>query len=115
MSIDESLRNDLLLKELGTRIAALRLKAGRTQEAFALGAGLSRSALQRLEHGDEGARFVTFLAAIRALGRLSAMEVVLPGEERSPIELVKGENHQTPKRARKRQARHSAWKWGDEK
>jgi len=115
VNINETLRNDLLLKELGARIAALRLKAGLTQEAFALGAGLSRSALQRLEHGDEGARLVTFLAAIRALGRLSAMEVMLPSEELSPMELAEGKKRPMPKRARKRKARRSAWKWGDEK
>lgn len=115
IDINGSVCDELLLKEIGRRIAQLRLKAGQTQEEFAQGAGLSRSALQRLEHGNEGARLVAFLAALRMLRRLETLEVVLPDADLSPMGLVEGAKRTPLKRARKRKAKPGAWKWGDEK
>ena len=115
ININESVRDELLLKEIGRRIAQSRLKTRQTQEEFAQGAGLSRSALQRLEHGDEGARLTTFLAALRMLRRIESLEMVLPDAELSPMELVEGKRHTPLKRARKRKVKPVAWKWGDEK
>lgn len=115
MDIDENIRNDLLLKEIGRRIAQARLKTRQTQEEFAQSAGLSRSAVQRLERGDAGARLLTFLAALRTLRKIEALEVVLPDKGLSPMEFFEGARHSPAKRARKRKAKQSTWKWGDEK
>lgn len=115
MQIDANVRNDSLLKEIGRRIARLRLESRQTQEEFALEAGLSRSALQRLEHGDEGARLLTFLSALRMLRRVAALELVLPDEGLSPMELFEGAKRKPIKRARKRKTKLGTWKWGDEK
>ena len=48
MDITGELRNDLLLKEVGHRIAVMRQRARLTQEDSAAKSGISRSALQRL-------------------------------------------------------------------
>ncbi len=115
MKIDADIRNDLLLKEIGRRVAQLRLRTGQTQDEFAQGAGLSRSALQRLEHGDEGIRLLTFLSALRMLRKIAALELVLPDEGLSPMELFEGTKRKPIKRARKRKTKQVTWKWGDEK
>lgn len=115
MHINANVRNDCLLREIGRRIARLRLESRQTQEEFAQIAGLSRSALQRLEHGDEGARLLTFLSALRMLRKIETLELVLPDEEVSPMDLFEGAKRKPIKRARKRKARQVTWKWGDEK
>ena len=107
----ESVSN-LLMKEIGERIAQRRLRERCTQEEFAAKSGISRSALQRLEHGDEGARLTTFLAALRSLGRLESLEVVLPEEEASPFEVIENGGEQVKmKRARKAKPSAASWRW----
>lgn len=106
--------NNLLMKEIGERIAQKRLRERCTQEEFAARSGISRSALQRLEHGDEGARLTTFLAALRSLGRLESLETVLPEEEPSPFEVIENGGGQVKmKRARKAKPSGAAWQWKD--
>jgi transcriptional regulator with XRE-family HTH domain len=87
MKIDDYTRSDLVLKELGRRIAQKRVRRNVSQEAFAQQSGISRSSLQRLEKGDGGTRLATFLAALRHLGVSEALNSVLPEEEASPIEV----------------------------
>ena len=87
MKIDSCTRGDLVLKELGRRIAQKRVRRNVSQEAFAQQSGISRSSLQRLEKGDGGTKLATFLSALRSLGVSEALDLVLPEEEASPIEV----------------------------
>ena len=114
MDITSELRNDLLLKEVGHRIAVMRQRARLTQEDFAAKSGISRSALQRLERGHEGARLLTFLAVLRTLGRIEAIESVVPRDEPTPMELAEAKAARPPKRVRRRKGEAAGeWKWGN--
>ena len=117
MEIEALIRNDLLMKEIGRRIARLRIRQGWTQEEFARRAGISRSGLQRLEAGDAGVRLVTFAAALRILGRLQSLNSVIPGDVMTPLEIArmtKLVSAKTPKRVSLGKRRNGRLKtWGD--
>ena len=49
------------------------------------------------------------------LRKIAALELVLPDEGLSPMELFEGTKRKPIKRARKRKAKQVTWKWGDEK
>ena len=81
---------------------------------FAAKSGISRSALQRLERGHEGARLLTFLVVLRTLGRIEAMESVVPRDEPTPMELAEAKSPRPPKRVRRRKGESAGeWKWGN--
>ena len=117
MKISEITRNDVVLKEIGRRIAEKRIRQNRSQEAFARDAGISRSGLQRLESGDAGVRVVTLASALRALGLAQSLDAIIPDDAMTPIEIAKVVNAvsgQTRKRAsRKTVGGRKKMMWGD--
>lgn len=60
-------------RETGENLTAWRKLQGLTAEQVADRAGISRGTLRRLEHGDPGVRFETFLDVVRVLGVLDRM------------------------------------------
>ena len=117
MKISEITRNDVVLKEIGRRIAEKRIRQNRSQEAFARDAGISRSGLQRLESGDAGVRVVTLASALRALGLAQSLDAIIPDDAMTPIVIAKVVNAvsgQTRKRAsRKTVGGRKKMMWGD--
>lgn len=117
MKISELTRNDVVLKEIGRRIAEKRIRQNRSQEAFAREAGISRSGLQRLESGDAGVRVVTLASALRALGLAQSLDAIVPDDAMTPIEIARVVNvvsGQARKRAsRKPSGGRKKMKWGD--
>lgn len=56
--------------EIGEHVVAWRKLQSLTAEQVAERAGISRTTLRRLEHGDPGVGFDVFLGVARALGQL---------------------------------------------
>lgn len=107
---------DALLKELGRRLKELRISKRLTQAQAADLGGMSRATLLRLENG-QGGDLRSFLAALKALDRAAALEVLLPESTPSPIEMLRraGKRPQRVRAPRKAgPAASRAWKWGDE-
>lgn len=108
---------DALLTELGRRLKELRISKRLTQAQAADLGGMSRATLLRLE-GGQGGDLRSFLAALKALDRASALEVLLPESAPSPIEMLKRAGNR-PQRVRApgkaKQAAPRPWKWGDER
>ena len=115
--IDE-LDDTALLKELGRRIAFLRVSARMKQEELSEKTGISRYALSRLENGAGGIRLESFLAVLRCLNVLNRLTTVLPEPALTPLQLAelekKGLKHSVPKRVRTRH-QPTARVWGDGK
>ena len=111
--IDE-LSDAALLKEVGLRIANLRISARMKQEELAAKAGLSRYALSRLENGAGGIRIDSFLSVLRCLHVLSRLSVLLPDNTLTPIQAAELERRvgKTPKRVRSIQS-ESVGVWVD--
>lgn len=59
--------------EIGEHLVTWRKLQGLTAEQLADRAGISRTTLRRIEHGDPGVGVDAFLRVVRALGQLDRM------------------------------------------
>lgn len=119
MLFEDLLTNDAVLAEVGRRLERDRLQRNRSQTEMADEAGISRATLQRLERG-KSVQTMSLVKLLRALGRLSALDVALPETVEVPIAELEREHSRTRRRARGRRGRSSSrtadepWRWGDE-
>ena len=110
----DDLSDVALLKEVGRRIAYLRITARMKQEELALKAGLSRYALSRLENGAGGIRLDSFLSVLRSLNALNRLSAVLPEPTLTPIQIAEMEHRVKAMPKRVRSARSKVVRaWGD--
>ena len=72
---------------LGKRLAQARLEQNITQQKLAEEIGLSRLSYRKLENGE--GKLVNFIAALRVLGKVDALALVLPDEPFSPLQQLK--------------------------
>jgi len=124
MHVDQIATDDSILAELGRRVETHRAGRNLTQVEFAHRAGVARSTVQRIERGDS-IQLSSLVKILRALGRLDALDYVLPSRVRSPVAEFECE------RARRQRVRHKGghrkpgpvyregpasrpWAWGDE-
>lgn len=117
MKIRQDLNDELVLKEIGTRLRALRVRSRLMQEELAESCGISRKSLMRLEAGEGGMRLVSFISVLRRLGCLHAFDVVLPEDQPTPSEVAAMERLRKPlpKTVRSGKSRSpSRIRWGDE-
>ena len=78
----DDISDEALPKDVGRRIAYLRISAKMKQGELAAKAGLSRYALSRLENGAGGIRLDSFLSVLRCLNVLNKLSILL--QERRP-------------------------------
>lgn len=117
MKIEASLSDSVVLEQLGERLARTRLEQNLSQERLATEAGVSKATVERLEAG-EPVKSTSLIRVLRALGRLEALDQLLPEPLPSPIERIRlhGRRRQ---RARSPRGGPGAegkgpWRWGDE-
>ncbi len=118
MKIEPSNTDEIVLGELGRRMARTRLERNLTQAQLASQAGLGRATLQRLEAGQPSA-LSSFIRTLRALDLLELLDRLVPEPPPSPIELLKLQGKER-RRARARinhlpSSSTAPWHWGDEK
>jgi transcriptional regulator with XRE-family HTH domain len=82
---EDALTDGTVLRELGGRIARLRLDRNLTQQQLADEAGISRHTLLRLEDGHS-VTLSALLRVLRALNLLGGLEVLVPEPLPSPLE-----------------------------
>ena len=111
----DDLSDAALLREVGRRIANLRIAAKIKQGDLAAKAGISRYALSRLENGAGGIRLDCFLSVLRSLNVLNRMEAVLPESTLSPIQAAElGKRaKKMPNRVRSARGGKGVRTWGD--
>ncbi len=76
-----------ILKEIGSRIRALRLRKNRSQDELSAATLLSTNTIKSLEAGK--AKMSTFIAVLRELGALDEIDNFIPEITVSPVELAK--------------------------
>lgn len=87
-----------IIREMGDRLRAYRLRANISQEALAVKAGLNRNTVANAEAGEDP-RLSTLLRVLRVLGKLEAVDDLLPPPGVSPLQLLKMQG-KTRQRAR---------------
>lgn len=102
------------LRELGTRIARIRLGRNLTQAGLAKEAGSSLRSIKRLEAG-ENTSLDTLIRVLGALNLGDRLSNALPDPDVRPIERVQRRGHER-QRARDSDTVHKAtdWAWGEE-
>ncbi len=98
------------LSELGERVKETRIASEMTQEELAEKAGISYSSLYRLESG-KSVQTDSLLRVLKALNMLQKLDVVLPKQEISPMEMLAPVKKK--KIYRKSAKQNTTWTWGE--
>jgi predicted transcriptional regulator len=86
--IDSAVTDNMILEILGRRIRQERMNQNITQKVLAIKAGVGRIVVQRLE-GGKGCVLGAFIKILRALGRLTQIDLFLPEPGISPLLLAR--------------------------
>jgi transcriptional regulator with XRE-family HTH domain len=115
MQIQPEFTDELILQEIGKRLAQARLERNLSQAQLAEAAGISKRTLERLESGSTSTQLPTFIRATRALGLLPGFDKAIPQPVPSPIELVKLQGKKRKRASQKRVEKKTSkkWTWGD--
>jgi len=117
MKITDQVVDDIVLGELGARIARARLEGNLTQAQLAIKAGISKRTLERMETGG-ATQLVNLVRVSRALGLVERFELLIPEPVASPVAQLKlrGKERKRIKPARQAAepaATYGKWQWGD--
>jgi transcriptional regulator with XRE-family HTH domain len=116
MKIESTMSDEAVLRELGERLERERLSRNLTQAALAERAGVSKRTVERMESGEVGTQLTGFLRICRAMQVLGNLDLILPDEKPSPMELLKyrGRQRQRATTSRGGDEPERPWTWGDE-
>lgn len=119
MKINNDLSDEIILSELGARLAQRRIMRSLSQAALAMEAGVAKRTVERIEAG-ESVQLVTLVRLCRVLGLIDGLDQWLPEATPSPMALLK--EKQAGKGRRRVSGRRVApavksgekpWTWGD--
>jgi transcriptional regulator with XRE-family HTH domain len=115
MNIKDEFSDELVLQEMGERLARTRLERNLTQANLAKTAGISKRTLERLESGAGSTQLTTFIKVCRALGLLQRFDTFLPKPPASPVQQLKlhGRKRKRASGTRIEKTRNKKWTWGE--
>ncbi|MDP2319741.1 MAG: helix-turn-helix transcriptional regulator [Acidobacteriota bacterium] len=116
MKIYSVLSDEAVLRELGTRLAALRLAHNLTQATLAQEAGVSKRTIERLEAGEVATRLSALVRVCRVLGLVDRLDTLVPVATPGPVEQLKRAGRERQRASKPRQpasAKARKWTWGD--
>ena len=116
MKINQTATDDVVLAEIGRRLAALRLAANLTQAVLARQAGVGVRTVQRLETGAAATQLSGFVRVCRALGLAERLDALVPEAAPSPMaELAQRRRVRRRASSAAVAAAPTKWTWGDER
>ena len=110
-----TIADDAVLEELGSRLARRRLDLQLTQAQLAEQAGISKRTVERIEAGA-AAQTLSLIRILRGLDLLQGLDHLVPESGPRPIDLLKLKG----KERKRASSRHTAsrppteWTWGDD-
>ncbi|NOR36643.1 MAG: helix-turn-helix domain-containing protein [Woeseiaceae bacterium] len=104
--------SEAVTKALLERIEEIRLSRNVTQAALAKEAGVSRSTITRLAHG-QSISVDSFVRVMQALGLADHLAALLPNPNVRPVERIRLDGAER-RRASSRRKVAEDWTWGDE-
>ena len=99
MQIDVLYSDEDILKELGERIKAERIRQKMTQAQLGINSGVGTSTIQRAESG-ESIQFLNIIKILRTLHQLHNLELLLPSSELTPMQYLYSKTQKKPERYR---------------
>lgn len=119
MRISNELSDEVILSELGRRLAQRRLARSLSQAALAAEAGMAKRTVERVEAG-ESVQLITLVRLCRVLGLMDGLDQWLPEMGPTPLALLKekqaGKGRQRASGQRNAPAMkfgEKPWAWGD--
>jgi transcriptional regulator with XRE-family HTH domain len=117
MLIEPNTPDDLVLRELGERLARTRLEKNLSQAGLAQEAGVSKRTVERIEAG-EAVKSNSLIRVLRGLGLLEALDRLVPEPLPSPVERLRLQGRRRQRAGTRRSACEAPagkpWRWGDE-
>lgn len=87
------LSDTAILKKLGTRIKAYRVSKEMKQQELATESGVGVSTIAKIENGQP-VTFSLLISVLRTLGLLENLDLLIPEQKPSPLELLKMQGKQ---------------------
>ena len=114
MKISNQITDEVILRELGARLARARLERNLTQAGLDEQAGVSKRTLERMEAGGV-TQLVNLVRVCRVLDLLERFEALIPEPVASPVAQLKlrGKERKRASSARDTTARAGKWQWDD--
>ena len=115
MEITNYLADEIVLVEIGGRLARRRLDLGLTQADLAEQAGIGKRTVERIEAGAS-AQMSSMIRIFRVLDLLSSLDHMLPATAPGPMDLLKrrGKVRQRAPGRGHVDRLEEPWTWGDE-
>ena len=112
MQISNQVVDEVILRELGERLARVRLERNLTQAGLAEQAGVSKRTVERMEAGGV-TQLVNLVRVCRVLDLLERFEALIP-EPVSPVAQLKqrGKERKRASSSKAATARAGKWQWG---
>jgi transcriptional regulator with XRE-family HTH domain len=116
MKITKQATDDVVIAELGGRLARIRLERNLTQGQLAEQAGVSKRTIERLETGEVATQLSGFIRVCRVLGVLERLDTLVPEPVPSPVAQLKLRGRQRQRASITKVVKRSAkkWQWGNE-
>lgn len=105
--------NEIIMKEMGTRIKDTRISMMLTQKTLAERAGISQRTIERIENG-ENVKVENVINLLRAIQLLQNLEILIPEQKMRPTELHDNNKRRLRAASKKHANITIEWKWGDE-
>jgi len=123
MKMTNQSTDEVILHEIGARLAQARLDRNLTQAQLATQAGISKRTLERMESGANAGQLSAFIRVCRALGLVEHFELLLPAAGPSPMAQLKAGGRKRrrasgttlPPTGQVNAPAQSPWTWGDQK
>ncbi len=99
--LNPAVSDPAIVKEIGKSLQRLRLYKNMSQQQLADKAGLDRTTISRTEAG-RAATLLTLVQVLRALNELHMLSSLIWEQERSPLQLLREQEHQKKYASHKR-------------
>jgi putative transcriptional regulator len=116
MKLTKQTTDEAVLRELGERLAKVRLERNLAQAQLATQAGVSKSTVQRLELGSVATQLSGFIRVCRVLDLIERLELLIPEPVPSPVAQLKlgGKKRRRASAAKPLAPPAKKWQWGNE-
>lgn len=114
MKILKQHTDQAILTEVGDRLSRARLDKNLSQAQLALEAGVSKRTIERMEAG-ESVQITSFVRVLRALGRIEALDAIIPESDGRPMDLLRRQGKRRQRAAPSQSDEtEQPWSWGDD-